>query len=94
MKIRDYWRHLKEINEFLPYFPPDKFIGAPRVTPSVLDDNDLKDVLDVKNLLQTFGAICKRNQYNVLVHPISDAMDYLQDVESTCTIPAQNSNTS
>ena len=76
LKIKDYWRRLKEINYFLPYFPPDKSIGSPRIAPSVLDDNDLKDILDGA-LPSAFKAICKRNQFNVLAHPINDAMDYL-----------------
>ena len=86
---RDIWRRLV-------VFSPtsrQKSIGAPHITQTVLDDNDLKDILD-ENLLQALWAICKRNQYNILAHPISDAMDYLQDVESTCTSPTQNSNTS
>ena len=62
MKIKDYWRQLKEINDFLPYFLPDKYIGSPRITPSAFDDNNLKDILD-GNLQQVFKAICKRNQY-------------------------------
>ena len=82
MKIKDYWRRLKEVNTFLPYFPPDKSIDLLRITPSVLDDNDLKDILD-GTLPPDFKAICKRNQFNVLAHPINDDMDYLRDVEST-----------
>ena len=93
MKIKDYWRRLKEINDILPYFPPDKSIGVPHITPTVLDDNDLKDILD-GNLPQAFCAVCKHNQYIVLAHPISDAMDYLQDIESTCTTHLRRSNTS
>ena len=95
MKIKDYRRRLKEINNFFLYFPPDKSIGSPRIAPSVLGNNDLKDILDGA-LLPAFKAICKRNQFNVLVHPINDAMDYLQDVESTCNTSTRtaNSNTS
>ena len=91
MTIKEYWKRLKEINNFLPYFPPDKLIEAPRATPNVLDDNELKDILD-GILPQAFCTICKRNQCNVLVHPISNAMDYLLDKGSTCTITAHNSN--
>ena len=91
MKIKDYWRHLKEIDDFLPYFLPDKSIESPRISPLVLDGNDLKDALD-GNLSQAIKSICKRNQYNVLPHPISETMDYLQEVESTCTTPTRNVN--
>ena len=95
MKIKDYWRRLKEINNFLPYFPPDKSISSLRIAPSVIDNNNLKDTLDGA-LPSAFKAICKRNQFNVFAHPINDAMDYLQDVEGTCTTSARtaNSNTS
>ena len=95
MKIKDYWRQFKEINDFLPYFPPDKSIGSPRIAPSVLDDNDLEDILEGA-LPSAFKATCKRNQFNVLAHPINDAMDYLQDVEGICTTSTRtaNSNTS
>ena len=95
MKIKDYWRRLKEINDFLLYFPPDKSFGSPQIAPSVLDDNDLKDILNGA-LPSAFKAICKQNQFNVLAHPINDAMDYLQDVKGTCTISTRttNSNTS
>ena len=95
MKIKDYWRRSKEINNFLPYSPPNKSIGSPPIAPSVLDDNDLKDILDGA-LPSAFKAICKRNQFHVLAHPINDATDYLKDVESTCTTStkAATSNTS
>ena len=60
MKIKDYWRRLKEIKDFLPFFPLDKSIGSLRIAPSVLDDDDLKDILD-SALPPAFKAICKRN---------------------------------
>ena len=41
MKIKDFWRRSKEINNFLPHFPPDKSVCSPRIAPSVLDSNDL-----------------------------------------------------
>ena len=31
-KIKDYWRCLKKIKAFLPYFPPNKSIGALPIT--------------------------------------------------------------
>ena len=93
MKLKNYWRGLKEINNCLPYFLPDKSIGAPRTTPTVLVDNDIKGILD-ENLPQAFQEIFKGNQYNILVHKFGDAMDYLQNMESTCTTPARGSTNS
>ena len=88
-KIKDYWRRLKEINDFLPYFLPDKSIGSLRIAPSVLNNNDLKHILDGTPLPSAFKAICNRNQFNALAHQINDAVDYLQDVEGTCTPPCK-----
>ena len=93
MKIKDYWRWLKEINDYLPYFPPDKVIGGPGVPSAALDDNELNKILDA-NLPQAFRNICKNIQYNVLAHPIDYALDYLQNVESmvTKTVKCSKSN--
>ena len=79
---------MKEINDYLPYFPPDVTVNTACVTPAIFLDNDLKDILD-KNFSQAFKDICRKTQCNMLKHSISDALDYLQNVESSYA----NSNT-
>ena len=63
---------MKEINDYLPYFPPGKAIGTPRVTLTVFLDYELKDTIDT-DLSQASNDVCKRNEYNVLGHLISNA---------------------
>ena len=43
-----------------------------QVTPSIHSHTDIKDILDVKPP-QAYKAICRKNQYTILKHPISDA---------------------
>ena len=92
-KIKYDWRQLTEINSSLPYFPPDKAIGNPCVAQTVLQDHELEDIFD-SNLPKEFKDICKRNQYNVLGHPISNALNYLQNVKSTYSTTKRSSSNS
>ena len=87
MTIKDYWRYMKGINSFLPYFPPDiTTYTVLLILPTLILGNDLKNILD-RNLPQSFKEICRKNQYNVL-NPIGDTLNYIHNVESRC---AENS---
>ena len=77
--------------------PPDVTSSAP-VVPMILPDTDLKDFLN-GSLPQAYKDICRKSQYNILKHSISDALDYLQNPESnyansTTTVLAWQSSSS
>ena len=79
-KVKDYWLRLKELNEYLPYFPENaasSTIGKPQL----IHEDELKEWLD-QNLPQSYIDVAKTNLFDILGNPIADVIEYLQTIES------------
>jgi len=56
--VKDYWLRLKELNEYLHYFPEN---GAS----SIIHEDELKEWLD-QNLPQAYIEVAKKNLFDIL----------------------------
>jgi len=79
-KVKDYWSRLKELNEYLPYFP-ENGASSTNAKPAIIHDDELKDWLDM-NLPQKYTEVAKSNLFDILGNPIEDVIEYLQTIES------------
>ena len=79
-KVKIYWLRLKELNEYLPYFP-ENAASSTVAKPQLIHADELKEWLD-QNLPQAYIEIAKTNLFDILGNPIEDVIEYLQTIES------------
>ena len=72
---------LKELNEYLPYFPENGASSTRYSQPQPIHEDQLKEWLD-QNLPQAYIDVAKKNLFDILGNPIEDVIEYLQTIES------------
>ena len=80
-KVKDYWLRLKELNEYLPYFPENGASSTRYAQPQPIHEDQLKEWLD-QNLPQSYIDVAKKNLFDILGNDIEEVIEYLQTIES------------